>query len=102
MGASTVAIAITAAERRLVRRMRNAGARSAGTAQPLPELRRLESRRLEHLREAGAIQEAAPGMYYVDDEAYGAYRGDRRAVVFGIALVALGAVLAFALLGARP
>jgi hypothetical protein len=99
MGASTVAIAITAAERRLVRRLRDAGARSAATARPLPGLRHLEARRLEHLKDAGAIREAAPGTYYVDDEAYEAYRGDRRSVVLAVALAVAGAAIIFSLLG---
>lgn len=93
MGASTIAIAITAAERRLMRRLRAAGARSAATAQPLPELRMIEARRLEHLKDAGAIREAEPGRYWVDDEAYAAYRGDRRALALALMVLSVGAVL---------
>ena len=93
MGAPSIA----AAERRLVRRLRRAGASSPGSAQPLLELRRLQTRQLERLTDVGAIREAAPGRYYVDDEAYAAYRGDRRAVVFGVVIAAVGAALALEL-----
>lgn len=93
MGATAVAIAVRAAERRLIRRLHGSGARSAATARPLPRLRFVEARRLERLKDAGAIYESAPGMYYVDDEAYAAYRGDRRAVGLALALLALGAAL---------
>lgn len=101
MGSSAVTVAITAAERRLVRRLRALGAHSAATAQPLPELRLLESRRLEQLKDAGAIQESAPGRYFVDDEAYAAYRGDRSAVVLALIVAALGAGLLFFLSAPR-
>jgi hypothetical protein len=101
MGATAVAVAVQAAERRVIRRLHDAGARSPATAQPLPETRLLEARRLEHLKEAGAIREAAPGLYYVDDEAYAAHRGDRRAVAIGVAITALGFVLLLTLLAGR-
>jgi hypothetical protein len=101
MGASAVGIAITAAERRVVRRLRAAGARSAETAQPLGDTRRLGSRRLAALMDAGAIREAAPRRYFVDDAAYAAYRGDRRAVAAAVALASVGAVLALSFYAAR-
>ena len=101
MGTTAVTVAITAAERRLVRRLRALGAHSATTAQPLPELWSLESRRLEHLKDAGAIREPAPGRYFVDDEAYEAYRGDRRAVAMALIAAALGAGLLFFLYAPR-
>jgi len=101
MGATAVAVAIRAAERRVIRRLHDAGARTAATAQALPDARRLEARRLEHLKEVGAIREAAPGLYYVDAAAYAAYRGDRRAVALGVAITALGAALLLALFTGR-
>ena len=102
MGTTAVAGAIGAAERRLVRRLHDGGARTPETAQPLPALRHLQARRLDHLKDVGAIVEAAPGRFYVDDEAYAAYRGDRRAVALGIALAAVGAALALTFAGPRP
>ena len=92
MGASTVAVAITAAERRIVRRLRAAGARSAATAQPLTDLRWFQARRVERLVDAGALVETAPGTYYVDDAAYDAMRGDRRAVALAMFLLVTGSV----------
>ncbi|CAA9294044.1 MAG: hypothetical protein AVDCRST_MAG11-339, partial [uncultured Gemmatimonadaceae bacterium] len=37
----------------------------------------------------------------MDDEAYAAYRGDRRAVALGIALAAVGAAMALTFAGRR-
>ena len=96
MGTTAVVGAIRAAERRLVRRLHGVGARTPETAQPLPDLPHLQARCLEHLKDVGAIREAGAGRCYLEDEAYPAYRGDRRAVASGIALAALGAALAFA------
>jgi hypothetical protein len=101
MGTTAVAVAIHAAERRLVRRLHAAGARSSTTAQPLPDLRFVESQRLQRLLDAGAIQEAAPGRYFVDDAAYAALRGDRRAVALAVLIVAAGAALLFTTFAAR-
>lgn len=92
MGASTgaiVAAAIRRAERHVVERLRESGATSSAKARPLSELRRMEGQRLRRMLAAGAIREASPGAYYLDEAALGAYRQQRR----GRVLVVLGAVL---------
>ncbi len=97
MGAATGAIVAAAsrrAERRIVERLQESGATSFAKAQLLSGLRRMERQRLRRMLAAGAIREASPGTYYLDESALGAYRQHRR----GRVLVVLGAVL-LALLG---
>jgi hypothetical protein len=104
-GGSTAAIVAAAgrrAERRLVERLRQAGATSAKAAASLPssELSRLESSRLARLQTRGAIVEPQPGRFYLDEPQYEAYRRGRQ--VRGIAiLAAVLAVGALALAVAR-
>ena len=53
---------VNAAERRIVRRLREAGALRPGETDPLEGLRGLQQRRLAHLVARGVVREAAPGL----------------------------------------
>ncbi len=99
MGTSVVGAAIARAERRLVRRLREAGALSAGSAVPLGYLRPLERRRLRRLLASGAVQQAGDA-YWLDETRYAARRGSRlpRLVT---ALLVVAVVAALALLTTR-
>jgi hypothetical protein len=92
---------IVHAEHTLARALQRAGATSADTAQPLHELRPIEERALGRLVAAGAIRDAGPGRFWLDESAYGAVRGGRRrralllialVILILAALVALGIV----------
>ncbi len=66
------------AERRIVTHLREANATSYVKAQSLSNLRFVEEKRLKRLLLAGAVQEAAPGTYYLDETALSEYSGKRR------------------------
>jgi len=91
---------IHAAERRIVRHLREQGAVSPGAAEPLDDLRRLERRRLPRLVARGVVLEASPGRYYLDEDAWGAYRRGRLLLALGLmAALLLAGLVAFALNG---
>ncbi len=97
MSASTGAIVAAAArraERRIVEQLRNANATSIVNAKPLFDLRLLEERRLQRLIAAGAIREAAPGAYYLDETTLDSYLHKRRKRVLVVLSGMLLAVLA--------
>jgi hypothetical protein len=80
------------AERRVVRGLRSAGATGPDAAGPVPATRPLDGRALDRLVGAGAVREQAAGRYWLDDDAYHAYRGERRKralILVGAALVAI-------------
>lgn len=92
MSASTGAIVVALArraERRIVEQLREAGATSPAKTEPLFGLRWTEKRRLRRLLAAGAIREASPGAYYLNEAALTLYRQRRRRR----GLFALGAAL---------
>ena len=89
-----VAAAIRRAERRVAERLQESGTTSFAKARSLSGLRRMEDKRLRRMLAAGAVREASPGTYYLDETALAAYKQRRR----GHVLVVLGAVL-LALLG---
>ena len=82
MGSSAIMIALKRAERRLLERLRAAGATSPERAQPLPDLRMLQGRRLERLLDAGAVVEAAPGRFWVNEYAYSELRDEGKLAVW--------------------
>lgn len=89
------------AEHRVVRGLLRAGATAPGAARPVAEGRAIDGRALRRLLDAGAVREVGEGGFYVDEAAYGAYRGERRkraliaisVVLFVAAVLALGGVL---------
>jgi hypothetical protein len=84
--------AIIHAEYHVVREMREAGAVDPAAARPLVDLRRLDRRAAERLLARGVLREAQPGMYWLDEAAYGTYRGARRQRAI-LVLIAMGIVL---------
>ncbi len=92
MESSAILIALKRAERRLLERLRTSGATSPERAQPLPDRRMLEGGRLERLLDAGAVVEAAPGRFWVNDAAYADQRDDRKLAVW--AMLGAGTALA--------
>ena len=91
---------IHAAERRIVRRLRAEGAVSPGAAEPLEGLWGLQRRRLPRMIARGIVREASPGRYYLDEDAWDAYRSQqvRIALVLAGVLLLVGLVV-FALTG---
>lgn len=92
--ATIVPIAIRRAERRIIDRLRDSGATSYTTAQPLSDLRLFEEQRLRRLLSAGAIREAESGRYFLDEAALDAYSQQRRKRVLFVVGGALAAALA--------
>jgi len=92
-GVPPIAVAVAAAERRLLRRLHELGAHSSARAQPLAGLSGLEKRRLGRLLRAGAVRELDPGKYFVDAAGLEAYINSRR-LRAALVLAALVVVLA--------
>ena len=91
---------VTAAERRVVRRLREAGALRPGAADRLEGLRGLQQRRLAHLVTRGIVRETEPGLYYLDEDAWDAYVSAKRRLAFiMLAIVAAVGLIVFALKG---
>jgi hypothetical protein len=78
-----------AARRRVVRRLEAENATSAETARPLDGLTGMEERRLRRLVELGAIQEAAPGRYWLDLPRYASYADHLRRIKILVVLAVL-------------
>jgi hypothetical protein len=87
------------AEHRVVRGLREAGATAPGAAQAVSAARPIDGRALDRLLGAGAVREQGAGRYYLDDDAYRAYRGERRRRALIVMGVALFAVLVLSLSG---
>lgn len=76
------------------------GAIAPDAAKPLPDLSPVERRGLARLRELGAVQEAAPGAYWLDHERLSEYRHHRRIVI--LAVIAVLIALFFVVELGRP
>lgn len=103
MGAG-IAAGGMAANHRLIRRLREAGAISPDTAAELAPRSSVEKRRLKDLERRGVIRPAGADRFYLDEAELAEWRADRqRRVWLGllIAMVVL-AVLAFYLWSQRP
>ena len=71
-------LAFVIPERRLIRRLRSAGALSADTAASIVLRPPIFRFRLKGLHNAGAVIATAPGRFYLDEAAYDRYRAARR------------------------
>jgi len=86
------------AEHRVIRGLRDAGATGPGSARPVSATRPLDGRALDRLVSVGVVREAGTGRYYLDADAYRAFRArrlNRTLIAMGGALFVL-AVLALA------
>lgn len=96
---STVAAVILARERRMVNRLRTAGAVTPQQARTLDELGITKGVILRRLRERAVIRQAGPDRFYLDEPSWEAVRRSRRRAIHVLGVIAL--VLLFALLFAR-
>lgn len=84
-------VAVIAAERRLVSRLRAAHATVPERAIAMAGLRGIESRRLSRLARAGAVHEIGEGGWYLDEPVYAEFVAYRRRLA---AIAVVAAVLA--------
>lgn len=91
---STVAAVILGRERRMVDRLRMAGATSPLQARTLEELGLAEGLILHRLRDRAVIRQAGPDRYYLDEESWNAVRRSRRRAIHVSWLIALIILLA--------
>jgi hypothetical protein len=82
--APIIAAATAAARRRVLRDFREAGAHSAPSAIPFEPKRRLDRRYFNSLVDFGALIEAKPGTYYLDEERLDEHTRKRRKRAFTI------------------
>jgi hypothetical protein len=94
MGAAAIAAILRRREQEVVDDFRAAGATSPGAAQSYNALGLGDSFAIERLRDRAVIREAAPGIFYLDEEVWTAVRNARRRM----ALVII-AILAVVLIG---
>ncbi len=91
---STVAGVILGRERRMVNRLRMAGATSPTQARTLEELGLAEGLVLHRLRDRAVIRQASPERYYLDEPSWNAVRRTRRRAIHVTWLVVLIILLA--------
>ena len=96
---STVTAVILARERRMVNRLRTAGAVTSEQARTLEELGIAPGVILRRLRERAVIRQAGAERFYLDEPSWEAVRRGRRRVIHVIGVIVL--VLVFALLFGR-
>ncbi len=70
------------AERRVARRLIEAGAISPSTAREFGDFRWAESRRLNHLIELGMVCSTPSGLHYIDEAKWAPYYARRRKLAF--------------------
>jgi hypothetical protein len=89
-----VVAVILARERRMVARMRAAGAIDQGHARTLAELGIKRGVILRRLRERAVIRQAQPDHFYLDEESWNVVRRQRRRAVSVIVAIAMALALA--------
>jgi hypothetical protein len=90
MGGAAVIAIMRRREREVVDDFRAAGATSPATAQSYTAVGIGESMALRRLHDRAVIREAAPGVYYLDEEVWTAVRRVRRRIaVVMLAIVVL-------------
>ncbi len=97
MGAPAVAAILRKREQEVIDDFRAAGATSPDRAQSYQAIGVGDSLAIKRLHNRAVIREAAPGMYYLDEEVWSAVVRTRRRLVVTllsvIALLALGLLL---------
>lgn len=96
---STVAAVILARERRMVNRLRAAGAVTPEQARTLEELGISRGVIFRRLRERAVVRQAGQDRFYLDEPSWEAVRRGRRRAIHVLGVIAL--VLLFAVLFAR-
>jgi hypothetical protein len=76
---------VMAAERRVVKRLKSAGATNPNTAVPLGDLRRMEGKRLRHLMNHDIVHKIEPDRYYLNASAWEDHVSRQRRI--GLALI---------------
>lgn len=89
MGAPAVAAVMRRREQEVVDDFRAAGATSPERAQSYTALGFGESLALRRLHNRAVIREAAPGMFYLDEEVWAAVRRTRRRIATVLIIVIL-------------
>ncbi len=89
MGAAAAIAIMRMKEREVVDDFRAAGALTPSTAQSYTAMGFGETRAVKRLHDSAVIREAAPGLYYLDEEVWRAVRRNRRrrALMVGSVLV---------------
>jgi hypothetical protein len=87
------AIAMIAAERRIIRRLNRHGAADPASAVPLEVRWPLTRFRLARLQKAGAVVSAGAERYYLSAAGYSSYRQVRRRRVLTVLAIALPLIL---------
>ena len=91
---SSVAAVILAKERRMVNRVRAAGAVSREQARTLDELGITRGPILRRLRERAVIREGSADHFYLDEESWAAVQRSRRRAIHVLGVIALVVLLA--------
>src|SRR3954468_7068400 len=98
MGAVVIAAAMRRREQEVIDDFRAAGATSPDRAQSYTAIGVGETLAIRRLRNRAVIREAAPGVYYLDEEVWAAVRRTRFRLL-GVLVAILGVLLLGTLLG---
>lgn len=97
MGAAAAVAIMRRREQEVVDDFRAAGAISPATAQSYNAIGLGESMAIRRLHDRAVIREAAPGLWYLDEEVWTAVRRTRRRVALVMVVVVLMLFAGFAL-----
>ena len=84
-------------EKTIVQLLRERGAMQRETAQPLPDLSKMQRRFLGRAVDRGLVRPVAGHRYYLDKDALSDLRSRQWAMAFSILVVAAGVAAVFAL-----
>jgi len=96
---STFAAVVLARERRMIGRLRMAGAVTPEQARTLEELGIQRGVILRRLRERAVIRQVGPDRFYLDEPSWAAVRRSRRRAIHIVGVIVL--IILFAVLFAR-
>lgn len=91
-----MAAVILATDKKIVRRLREAGATAPGLAVELDPPGPVGPARLRRMVSVGAVRETSSKRYYLDEQGYRAWRGVRRKralVIFGIMICVIAVLV---------
>jgi hypothetical protein len=97
MGAAAVVAISRMREREIVDEFRAAGALSPATAQSYTAVGLGQSLALRRLHNRAVIREAAPGLYYLDEEVWDAVRGTRVRIALVLSMILVVLLIGIAL-----